>query len=57
MLCSIPRLVGVQEQKGHHQREQTRGFCKGETEDGVREELACQTKRLSLVRVQDNASQ
>lgn len=41
MLCSVPRLVGVQEQEGHHQGEQTGGFGKGETEDGVREELAC----------------
>ena len=44
MLCSIPRLVGVQEQEGHHQGEQTGGFGKGEPEDGVREELAYQTK-------------
>ena len=40
MLCPRPRLICVQEQESHHEGEQTSSFGKGETEDGVSEELA-----------------
>lgn len=38
---SSPRLVGVENEEGHHEGEQAGGFGKGKAQDGVREELAC----------------
>jgi len=33
------RLVGVEDEESNHQREQAGGFCEGETQNGVAEEL------------------
>lgn len=40
-LASNP-LHGEQDQEGYHEREQTGGFGKGETQNGVREELTAE---------------
>lgn len=44
-------LVGVQKQEGNHEREETSGLSEGETQNSVREELACARDKSSAKRL------
>lgn len=41
------RLVGVEEEEGNHEGEQAGGFGEGKTKDGIREELASESRVAS----------